>query len=90
MSASITRHIFCLKLFYINLAKMRKITMKTLEKWRVDIMNKEELQQCITECESALTHLNKALNMAHSHSKEKMQHAAKDLEACIAECRELL
>jgi NAD-dependent dihydropyrimidine dehydrogenase PreA subunit len=53
-------------------------------------MDKNDLQECITECESALTHLNHALTKAHAGSKQKMQHAAKDLEECIAECRGLL
>jgi hypothetical protein len=53
-------------------------------------MNKNDLQECITECESALSHLNKAMSKAHAGSKEKMQHAAKDLEECITECRSLL
>lgn len=54
------------------------------------IMNKNELQECITECESALTHLNNAMRMAHAQSKPKMEHAARDLEECISECRSLL
>lgn len=49
-----------------------------------------DIQECITECESALTHLNKALPKAHPESKQKMQHAVKDLEECISACRELL
>jgi len=53
-------------------------------------MNKADLQECINECESALTHLTKAMAKAHDHSKQRMQHAAKDLEECIAECRSLL
>lgn len=53
-------------------------------------MNKNDLQECITECESALVHLNHAINKAHAQSKQKMQHAVKDLEECIAECRSLL
>lgn len=53
-------------------------------------MDKIELQECITECESALTHLNKALTKAHAGAKQKMQHAAKDLEECLTECRSLL
>ena len=53
-------------------------------------MNKNELQICIDECESALSHLNKAMNSAHDHARPKMQHAAKDLEECINECRSML
>lgn len=41
------------------------------------------------ECEGALTHLNNAIGKAHE-SKKRMQHAVKDLEECIAECRSLL
>lgn len=53
-------------------------------------MNKNDLQECITECESALSHLNNAMSKAHDHAKQKMQHASRDLEACITECRSLL
>jgi hypothetical protein len=35
-------------------------------------------------------HLNNAMSKAHDQSKQRMQHAAKDLEECIAECRSLL
>ncbi|MFD2216160.1 hypothetical protein [Metabacillus endolithicus] len=53
-------------------------------------MNKADLQECISECESALSHLNNAIGKAHEQSKQRMQHAVKDLEECIAECRSLL
>jgi hypothetical protein len=53
-------------------------------------MDKNQLQECITECESALSHLNNAMSIAHDQAKQKMQHAAKDLEECLSECRELL
>ncbi|MFZ4450746.1 hypothetical protein [Salibacterium aidingense] len=53
-------------------------------------MDQSELQQCITECESALSHLNNAIDVAHNDSREKMEHAVQDLEQCIAECRNLL
>ncbi|SFM36552.1 hypothetical protein SAMN04487943_11530 [Gracilibacillus orientalis] len=53
-------------------------------------MDQSQLQECITECESALSHLNNAMSKAHEQAKQKMQHASKDLEECIAECRELL
>lgn len=48
------------------------------------------IQECIDECESALTHLNNALPMADQEAKQKMLHAVKDLEECIAKCRELM
>ncbi|UOQ84121.1 hypothetical protein [Gracilibacillus salinarum] len=53
-------------------------------------MDQNQLQECITECESALTHLSSAMSYAHDSAKQKMQHASKDLEECVAECRELL
>lgn len=54
-------------------------------------MSNNQLQECISECESALNHLNNAMGkMDHANSKQKLQHAAKDLEDCIAECRSLL
>ncbi|MGY4690400.1 hypothetical protein [Salibacterium sp. K-3] len=53
-------------------------------------MDNTELQKCIDECESALGHLNNALNTAHEEPKEKMEHAVQDLEQCISECRTLL
>ncbi|WP_158233847.1 hypothetical protein [Sporosarcina sp. P3] len=48
------------------------------------------IQEGISECERALTHMNNALPMAHHEAKQKMQHAVKDLEECIAKCCELL
>ncbi len=48
------------------------------------------MQECIDECERALTHLNNALPMAHEEAKQNMQHAIKDIEECIAKCREML
>lgn len=53
-------------------------------------MDKIQLQECITECESALVHLHNAMSKAYEHAKQRMQHAANDLEECIAECRSLL
>lgn len=54
-------------------------------------MANSDLQNCINECESALGHLNKALSGTHHDSaKQKIQHAAQDLEQCISACRELL
>lgn len=53
-------------------------------------MGNSDLQTCITECESALSHLNKALANAQADSKPKMQHAAQDLEECVTACRNLL
>ncbi|MDL4840229.1 hypothetical protein [Aquibacillus rhizosphaerae] len=53
-------------------------------------MDMNQLQECITECESALGHLNNAMGKAHDTAKQKMQHAAKDLEECLAECRSML
>ncbi|MDA1477154.1 hypothetical protein PJ311_09040 [Bacillus sp. CLL-7-23] len=50
-------------------------------------MNKNDLQECISECESALTHLNHALRKVHDQAKPKMEHAVRDLEECIQECR---
>jgi hypothetical protein len=51
------------------------------------MQNKNELQECITECESALSHLHTAMGKM---TNEKLQHAARDLEACISECRSML
>lgn len=53
-------------------------------------MANNDIQNCINECESALGHLNKALTGAEHVHQQKMQHAVKDLEECIAACRELL
>lgn len=53
-------------------------------------MNKNDLQECINECEQALVHLNHAINKVQVHPKQKMQHAVKDLEECIQECRNLM
>ncbi|MFD1736737.1 hypothetical protein ACFSCX_09175 [Bacillus salitolerans] len=50
-------------------------------------INKTELQACINECESALSHLQSAMNKV---TNEKLQHAARDLEQCISECRSML
>jgi hypothetical protein len=50
-------------------------------------INKSELQQCINECESALSHLRNAMGKM---TNEKLQHAARDLEECISECRSAL
>jgi hypothetical protein len=50
-------------------------------------INKDDLQQCITECESALSHLNSAMGKM---TNERLQHAARDLEECITECRSML
>jgi hypothetical protein len=50
-------------------------------------ISKDELQQCITECESALSHLQNAMGKM---TNEKLQHAARDLEECITECRSAL
>ncbi|WP_246943722.1 hypothetical protein [Bacillus pinisoli] len=50
-------------------------------------MNKNDLQACIEECESALSHLQKAMGKM---TNEKLQHAARDLEDCISECRSML
>lgn len=57
---------------------------------RSNRMEQTSLQQCITECESALGHLNNALSHADTGAKPKMQHAVKDLEECISACRGML
>ncbi|WP_156889982.1 hypothetical protein [Planococcus lenghuensis] len=51
---------------------------------------KTELQVCIDECETALRHLNNALESGHSHAKPKLEQAKSSLEECIAECRSAL
>jgi glutamine synthetase type III len=54
-------------------------------------MAQNDIQDCITECEAALTHLNNAMGkMGHAQSKEKLQHATTDLQECISACREML
>jgi hypothetical protein len=50
-------------------------------------LNRSELQACIDECESALSHLRNAMGKV---TNERLQHAAKDLEECISECRSML
>lgn len=51
-------------------------------------MPNTHLQECINECESALTHLNHALGMMDNpQTKQRLEHAAKDLNECIAACR---
>ncbi|MCQ6275426.1 hypothetical protein JMM81_10690 [Bacillus sp. V3B] len=49
--------------------------------------NKQELQECINECESAQRHLNNAMTKMNN---ERLQHASKDLQECINECRSML
>ena len=54
-------------------------------------MDKTQLQECINECETALTHLNQAMSkMGTETSKQRLQHATKDVEECIRECRNMV
>jgi signal transduction histidine kinase len=54
-------------------------------------MANQNLQECINECESALTHLNNAMNkMDNQQSRQRLEHASKDLQECISECRSAL
>lgn len=50
-------------------------------------VNRNELQACIEECESALSHLRNAMGKIKN---EKLTHATRDLEECISECRSML
>ncbi|UOQ43878.1 hypothetical protein MUN89_18695 [Halobacillus salinarum] len=55
------------------------------------MMDNQQIEACIQECESAITHLNHAMTkMGEAGQNEKMQHAVKDLEECIEECRDML
>ncbi|QTM99062.1 hypothetical protein ERJ70_06955 [Sediminibacillus dalangtanensis] len=54
-------------------------------------MENTQLQECINECESALSHLQHAMSkMDHEQSRAKMEHAQKDLLDCIEECKSML
>jgi hypothetical protein len=54
-------------------------------------MDKSQIQACISECESALSHLKLAMDhLDNGQSRDKMQHAQQDLEACISECQNML
>jgi len=53
-------------------------------------MVKGHLEECIQECESAMSHLDKALKIAQPEARQKMQHAVSDLKACISSCRAMM
>jgi hypothetical protein len=54
-------------------------------------MENTQLQECINECESAMSHLKHAMNkMDHQQSRSKLEHAQKDLQECIDECKSML
>ncbi|HLR67079.1 hypothetical protein [Virgibacillus alimentarius] len=47
----------------------------------------QHLQECINECESALSHLDHAMDMMENEqSKQKLEHASQDLNECIRAC----
>ncbi|MBD1378781.1 hypothetical protein [Metabacillus arenae] len=53
--------------------------------------NKQQLQECISECESALTHIINAIGKLEvPESMQSLIHAKKDLQECISACRSML